>query len=93
MTLAVLLGLDRQGAKACDTKLSDTTGKKCPSGVRTSAFGLGACASEAVTGTAKLQTCLDRLVECEVCFALNQTHGLNRDSDDFDDGVVNGSCP
>ncbi len=34
----------------------------------------------------------DRLVECEVCQALNQADGLNRDCDLFDDGLSNSSC-
>ena len=42
---------------------------------------------------AQLAACLDALVKCQVCLALNQANALNRDCDDFDDGVVNGSCP
>jgi hypothetical protein len=36
--------------------------------------------------------CLDEKIECEVCKALNELDGLNRNCDSFDDGVVNGSC-
>ena len=44
-------------------------------------------------GTAELRACLDRLVECEVCLALNQVDEISRDCDELDDGMLNGSCP
>ncbi len=38
--------------------------------------------------------CIDQKIECVVCLALNGLDGLNRDCDDFDDGVANnGSSP
>ena len=37
--------------------------------------------------------CIDQKIECVVCLALNALDGLFRDCDEFDDGVVNGSCP
>ena len=42
---------------------------------------------------ADLGDCLDRLVECRVCLGLNAADALNRDCDDFDDGLTNGTCP
>jgi hypothetical protein len=41
---------------------------------------------------AALGTCIERLVECDVCEAINDADGTNRDCDLFDDGVANGSC-
>ncbi len=41
---------------------------------------------------ASLNTCLDVIVECNICLALNEIDGLNRNCDDFDDGQANGSC-
>ncbi len=37
--------------------------------------------------------CIDQKIECRVCRALNAIDGLNRNCDEFDDGVVNASCP
>ncbi len=39
-----------------------------------------------------LATCLDRIVECQACLALNQAEALDRDCDWFDDGIANASC-
>ena len=36
---------------------------------------------------------LDQTVECLACLAVNEADGLNRDCDEVDDGVINGSCP
>jgi len=36
--------------------------------------------------------CIDQKIECRVCRALNALDGLNRNCDEFDDGVENGSC-
>jgi hypothetical protein len=41
----------------------------------------------------ELAVCLNELANCRLCQALNQADVLNRDCDEFDDGVVNGSCP
>ena len=51
----------------------------------------GECSS--AQAPTELKDCFERLVECHVCQELNQADGLNRDCDEFDDGVVNGSCP
>jgi streptogramin lyase len=81
--------------KACETGLGKAITEKCPSGsVQLSdAFGGGACAAEAATGASELGTCLERLIECQVCLALNEADALSRDCDEFDDAAVNGSCP
>ena len=73
--------------KACDTKLLDKINKKCVGNLDVFA-GCGTPAS-----VAELRVCIDRIVECQVCLALNQVDDLARDCDDFDDGVTNGSCP
>jgi hypothetical protein len=36
--------------------------------------------------------CIDHKIECEVCKALNDLDGLSRDCDEFDNGVLDGSC-
>ena len=40
----------------------------------------------------ELAACLDRLVECRFCGAVNVVDGLDRDCDLFDDAMANGSC-
>jgi cysteine-rich repeat protein len=72
-------------AGKCITKINDAIAKKC-SASDTDAL-LPGCAGE------PLQPCLDQKVECEVCQALNALDGLDRNCDEFDDGVVNQSCP
>jgi len=73
--------------KACETKLLDTIGKKCSA-------DLGAFPGCGTPATAQeLRECVDVLVECQVCLALNQADNLSRDCDEFDDGLDNGSCP
>jgi hypothetical protein len=85
--IELCMGDDPKGkiAKACVTKLDASIDKKCD-GVDTDAAFPG-CSGE------DLGDCLDRLVECRVCEALNAVDDLNRDCDDFDDGMANGSCP
>ncbi|MCH6562088.1 MAG: hypothetical protein IH800_06685, partial [Myxococcales bacterium] len=90
--LAVCMGLDPKGkiAKDCVTKIDDKLSKKCGSAVIATAFP-GECSASANLG--ELGDCLDRLVECRVCLGLNAADALNRDCDDFDDGLTNGTCP
>jgi pimeloyl-ACP methyl ester carboxylesterase len=71
--------------KACVTKINGAISKKCGTSDTDTLFP--GCAGE------PLQPCLDQKVECEVCKALNALDGLIRDCDEFDDGVVNDSCP
>ncbi len=79
-------------AKACDPvsgKIRSSIDKKCGPPVDISTAFPGCGTGDAAT----LAGCLDQIVECHVCLALNQADNLARDCDDFDDGVVNGSCP
>ena len=46
----------------------------------------------ATDGSFQLAFCLDGIVECRLCLALNQTGDLERDCDLFDDGLENASC-
>ena len=74
--------------KACEIKLLDSINKKCSA--PWDAFeGCGTPAT-----AEDLRECVDVLVECQVCLALNQADNLSRDCDEFDDGDTgNGSCP
>ncbi len=47
------------------------------------------CATE---NAAELAICLDEVVECRVCLAVNQADDLSVDCELFDDGLVNASC-
>ena len=88
---ACMLGVEnRKIAKACGEKgkIPITIGKKCVSVDLLSAFP--GCGTVDSTG---LAFCLDEIVECQVCLALNQADALARDCDDFDDELANGSCP
>ena len=62
-----------------------------PYGPEVQAAFPGECSGSA--NLADLGDCLDRLVECRVCLGLNAADALSRYCDNFDDGVVNGSCP
>jgi hypothetical protein len=70
--------------RKCGKGLGSTLGKKC-AGLDTDAL-FPPCAGQ------DLAQCLDVKIECEVCKALNALDGLSRDCDEFDDGVLNGSC-
>ncbi|MBY0278699.1 hypothetical protein K2Z84_25475 [Candidatus Binatia bacterium] len=70
-------------------KLTADIGKKCDTpGVTSGAFP-GTCTG--LTGSA-LAICLDRVVECRVCQAINDMDALAVNCDVFDDGSANGSC-
>ncbi|MCZ6822593.1 MAG: hypothetical protein O7F10_06565, partial [Deltaproteobacteria bacterium] len=86
------MGDDPKGkiTKACEAKLADTLSKKCSGVVISNAFP-GECSDSA--DLTALRQCLERLVECRVCLGLNAADALNRDCDEFDDGLTNGSCP
>ena len=71
------------------TKLGGTVSKKCPVSIDLVAAVPGCSTSD----PGVLGDCLDRLVECQVCLALNEADALSRDCDEFDDGAINGSCP
>jgi hypothetical protein len=84
------MGLDTNGkiAKACDTKLAQKISGRC-TGVDTVAAFPGCKTGD----PGELGSCVDRLVECQVCLALNQADGLGKDCDLFDDTLDNDSCP
>ena len=70
-------------------KLGGDITKKCDTpGVTTTSFP-GSCTG--MNGAALAQ-CLDRLVECRVCQAINDMDALFVNCDVFDDGVANGTC-
>ena len=71
-------------AKDCGAKLTSTIGK-C-----TDPDHFPGCGSVDATG---LAACVDRIVECEVCRALDVLDGLTRDCDVFDDNLANFTCP
>ena len=92
------MGQDPKGkiAKACDPttgKIRSTINKKCGSvdfpGAFPQVIAIPGCGTD---DPATLATCLDQIVECQVCLALNQADRLSRDCDEFDDGLTNGSC-
>lgn len=89
------MGRDPKGkiAKACEPvsgTIRSKIDKKC---VGKGVDLLDAFASCDTDDPGELAICLDQIVECQVCLALNEADALDRDCDDFDDGVVNESCP
>ncbi len=74
---------DGKGKIAKKCNFSSTISKKCPNNV------FPGCPGD----TNALNACLDAVVECKFCQAINAIDGLNRNCDDFDDNVSNGSCP
>ncbi len=93
------MGQDPKGkiAKACDPttgKIKRSIDKKCGGvdfpGAFPEVVAIPGCGTN---DPAILAACLDQIVECQVCLALNQADNLAQDCDEFDDGVVNGSCP
>ncbi len=92
LTLSDCMGQDPKGkiAKACQTKLKDKLDKKCAG---TLDVFPGCNDPNAPATTQELADCLDRLVECRVCLSLNAADNLDRNCDQFDDGLFNGSCP
>jgi cysteine-rich repeat protein len=88
--LALCMGYDPKGKipKFCNTKLAEKINEGC-AGVDT-VVAFPPCNT---ADRGQLRTCLDELVECQVCLALNAADDLVRDCDAFDDGAVNGSCP
>jgi hypothetical protein len=85
------MGFDGKGQidKACNTKLLSTLQGKC-TGITIADLVPGDCSAAA--DLPALRACLDRLVACAMCQALEEADALPVDCDDFDDGVENGSC-
>jgi hypothetical protein len=75
--------------RACDEKLQEKIDEKCTS-VNYAVLFPGVC--KGATDPVALKECIDELVECRVCLALNEVDGLKNDCDLFDDGQANGSC-
>ncbi len=78
--------LKRKVTKACESNLDATIRSKC--GRLDLAALFPGCGTP---DRGALSDCLDRLVECRVCKALNAADALSRDCDDFDDGLTNAS--
>jgi|GEM_PF-1143923 len=98
LDLQACMGDDPKGkiAKACDPvtgKIRSTIDKKCGGVEFPGAFpelvAIPGCGTE---DPATLATCLDQIVECHTCLALNQADDLARDCDLLDDGMANRSC-
>ena len=88
---ACMLG-DPRGkiAKACVAKVSAQVQGQCvPESVDLSSAFPGCDTDD----PGELVVCLEQIVKCHVCLGLNAADALNRDCDEFDDGVLNGSCP
>jgi hypothetical protein len=90
------VGEDPKGvvAKACDP----VSGKLATRVLPKSCVSRGVDLSSAFPGcdtddSEDLAMCLDQIVECRVCVALNQADDLAFDCDLLDDGVENSSCP
>jgi streptogramin lyase len=78
-------------AKVCDpgaSELRSAVGWRCTGADRSVAFPRRGTDDEA-----ELARYLEESVNCRVCQALNQADVLSRDCDEFDDGLVNASCP
>jgi hypothetical protein len=90
--IALCMGHDPRGkiARACDPRvggIKKAIGARCFASNLAAAFpGCG------TTEPDELAECLDEIVECRVCGALNEADGLFRDCDELDDGQLNGSC-
>jgi len=54
---------------------------------------LGTAFSGACFDALDLTACLDRLIACRSCLAINAAAGLSQDCDILDDTLINGSCP
>lgn len=71
----------------CGGRIFDTVAIQCYGIDLTQAFS--SCGASSVPGVAN---CLNRGTACQLCRMLNETAGFDRDCDQFDDGVDNGSC-
>jgi cysteine-rich repeat protein len=88
------MGLDPKGkiAKSCDPitgRIQRDLGTRCSDTDLSDAFP--GCDTD---DPAALATCLDRIVACQACLALNTADDLDQDCDAFDDNDPNNqSCP
>ena len=74
--------------RTCSSRLQQKIDKSC-AGAADLSQAFPGCG---VSGSSALTSCLDRLVECRVCLALNEADDLARDCDFFDDGLENDTC-
>ncbi len=77
-------------AKFCGRSISKQVQKKC---VLKDVNLAAAFPGIGVAGASALENALGQTTGCLACRALNTADALNRDCDDADDGIVNGSCP
>jgi len=80
----------RKVAKFCGSSISNQLQKKC---VAKDVDLAAAFPGIGVAGASALESALAQTTGCLACRALNSADALNRDCDDADDGIVNGSCP
>ena len=73
----------------CEVALDSKVNARCPDFTRE----LAAPAPGACHDAEDLPGCLDRLVRCRTCIAVNQADDLSIDCDLFDDCRTNGTCP
>ena len=101
--LAACIGDDPDGAvaKQCDLREEVAPGKLKVDAIRKSLAqecvdqGVDLAAAFSSCGSndpEAVHACVDRAVECRVCLALARAAALDRDCDQFDDGLANGSC-
>ncbi len=91
--LALCMDYDPKGrvGRACDPQgggIEKAIRTKCATSDLSAAFP-GCATSDAD----KVARCLDEIVACQVCRAVNEADRLSRDCDEFDDGAPNVSCP
>ena len=77
-------------AKACVDKVAAQVRSQC---VRKEVDLVDAFPGINLSDPNALVDALDQTVECLACLAVNEADDLNRDCDEVDAGVVNGSCP
>jgi cysteine-rich repeat protein len=86
-----MAGASERVAEACDPvtgHIKATIDEKC--GVSDLSGLFAGCGTE---DPLDLAVCLDEIVECRVCVALNEANDLHGDCDLLDDGMANLSCP
>ena len=74
-------------ARQCSDKLLAAVNKHCDGSDLTQTFA--ACGE---SDPAAVANCLARGTACQLCSMLNDAGGIERDCDEFDDGLDNGSC-
>lgn len=101
-TSATALSNCVQNAGTAGSIAADTKGKIAKAVSKLNADIVKSCDTPGVTGAfpgtctglagAPLGTCLDTQVECRVCQAINEMDGLFVNCDQFDNGVLDGTC-